>query len=74
MFMEFADKLQFSLRICGFYKIKDSAYSYAFSAFLLHTYFITCLWIPQIVPDSANFVEDFTKLADSAGILSNTVI
>ena len=61
----------------------DSTYKCRFhdSLSLLNTYIIVCLWIPQTVPDSVNFVADSTIfVADSAkllvfgAILSNSVL
>ena len=64
--------MRIQLIICGFrLHFADFAYSYGFyySLSLLNTY-NTCLWIPQTVSVSANFVADSKKfVADYASCL-----
>ena len=76
MYADSADNLRNPRTICGFgSQFADSTYSCGFhdNLSLLKTYTIICSWIPELVPDSINFVADSEKLSVFGAILSNTV-
>ena len=68
-----AFNLRNPLTVCGFHlPFADYTYSCGFldSFNLLNAYIIICLWIPQTVPESANFVADSAKLPVFGAFLS----
>ena len=69
--------LRIPLTVCGFHlQFADSAYSCGFrnSSFQLYTCLFICLWIPEIVLDSANTVADSAISPIFGAILNMSVL
>ena len=63
--------IRIPLTICGFrIQFADFTYGCGFhnSLSLVNTYVVICLWIPQTVPDSANFVVDFAHVFEQCSV------